>query len=70
MDSQLRYTALEQGDANLIDAYSTDPEIEDILNVLGGQITDDQMREINYQVDFEDRAAEDVAKEFLVKKIC
>ncbi len=101
MDPQLRYTAIEQGDVNLIDAYSTDaeieeynlvvleddlglfppyqgaplvmtslieehPEIEEILSVLAGQITDDQMREMNYEVDFEDRAAEDVARDFLI----
>lgn len=41
------------------------PEIEEILSVLAGQITDDQMREMNYEVDFEDRAAEDVARDFL-----
>lgn len=103
MDPQLRYTAIERGDVNLIDAYSTDaeiaeydlvvleddlelfppyqgaplmmtelveehPEIEDILNSLSGQITDDQMREMNYQVDFEDRAAEEVASEFLIEE--
>jgi osmoprotectant transport system permease protein len=103
MDSQLRYEAIETGDVNLVDAYSTDPEIEEyglvvleddlglfppyqgaplmmtelieeypelenILNTLGGQITDDQMREMNYQVDFESRAAEEVAREFLVSE--
>lgn len=103
MESQLRYTAIQRGDVNLIDAYSTDPEIdeydlvvleddlelfppyqgaplmltalvedypeiEDILSDLAGHITDDQMREMNYQVDFEDRAAEDVAREFLIEE--
>ena len=103
MDPQFRYTAIERGDVNLIDAYSTDaeiaeydlvvleddlelfppyqgaplmmtelieehPEIEDILNSLSGQITNDQMREMNYQVDFEDRAAEEVASEFLIEE--
>ncbi|WP_309545201.1 glycine betaine ABC transporter substrate-binding protein, partial [Halobacillus trueperi] len=32
------------------------PELEDVLNQLGGKITGDKMREMNYQVDFEDRA--------------
>ena len=101
MEPQLRYTAIERGDVNLIDAYSTDaeideynlvvleddlglfppyqgaplaltslleehPEIEESLSVLAGQITDDQMRAMNYEVDFEDHAAEDVAREFLI----
>lgn len=103
MEPQLRYTALEQGDVNLIDAYSTDaeideynlvvleddqglfppyqgaplmmtdlleeyPEIEDILSVLAGQITDEQMRGMNYAVVFEDKSAEDVAREFLTEE--
>lgn len=103
MEPQLRYAAIERGDVNLIDAYSTDadvaennlvvleddeslfppyqgaplmmtslveeyPEIEEILSVLAGRITDDEMREMNYQVAFEDRPAEDVAREFLIEE--
>lgn len=103
MEPQLRYTALEQGDVNVIDAYSTDaeideydlvvleddqglfppyqgaplmmtelleeyPEIEDILSVLAGNVTDEQMRGMNYAVVFEDRNAEDVAREFLIEE--
>ena len=103
MEPQLRYTALQQGDVNMIDAYSTDPEIdeydlvvleddlglfppyqgaplmltellkehpelEDILNVLAGEITDDQMRAMNYEVVFDERNAEDVARDFLVEE--
>ncbi|MCC5894005.1 MAG: ABC transporter permease/substrate-binding protein [Alkalibacterium sp.] len=101
MEPQLRYTAIERGDINLIDAYSTDaeleeyglvvleddldlfppyqgaplmmtslldeyPEIADILSVIDGEIDDDQMRAMNYEVAFEDRRAEDVARDFLV----
>lgn len=103
MDPQLRYTAIQGGDINLMDAYSTDaelqeyglvvleddlglfppyqgaplmmsslldehPEIEDILSTLTGRITDQQMRSMNYQVIFEERAAEDVAREFLTNE--
>jgi len=103
MEPQLRYTAIESGDVNLIDAYSTDaqlaeynlvvleddqdlfppyqgaplmmtallddhPEIAEILSVLDGRITDDQMRDMNYEVDFEDRPAEDVARDFLISE--
>lgn len=103
MEPQLRYTALQQGDVNMIDAYSTDPEIDeyelvvleddqglfppyqgaplmltelleeypeldDILSVLAGNITDEQMRAMNYEVVFDDRDAEDVARDFLVEE--
>ncbi|EXJ23365.1 L-proline glycine betaine binding ABC transporter protein ProX [Alkalibacterium sp. AK22] len=103
MEPQLRYSAIERGDVNLIDAYSTDaelaefglvvleddqdlfppyqgaplmmtalveeyPEIADALSVLDGLIDDDQMRDMNYMVDFEDRPAEDVAREFLIEQ--
>ncbi|WP_152658032.1 ABC transporter permease/substrate-binding protein [Oceanobacillus sp. CFH 90083] len=44
------------------------PELEDILNQLHGQITDEEMREMNYQVDYEDAFAEDVAREYLIEK--
>ncbi|MCM3741866.1 ABC transporter permease/substrate-binding protein [Oceanobacillus luteolus] len=100
MEPKLRYTAIEQDDINLLDAYSTDselrrynltvleddlelfppyqgapllrketleeyPELEGILNQLAGKITDDQMREMNYQVAIEGKSAEDVARQFL-----
>ncbi|CDO02120.1 Glycine betaine/carnitine/choline transport system permease protein OpuCB [Oceanobacillus picturae] len=40
-------------------------ELKDILNQLGGKITDEQMREMNYEVDYEDRSPREVAEEFL-----
>ncbi|MFD1066181.1 ABC transporter permease/substrate-binding protein [Oceanobacillus locisalsi] len=43
------------------------PELEDILNQLSGQITDEEMQEMNYQVDYEDAAAEDVARDYLTE---
>ncbi|WP_208589572.1 ABC transporter permease/substrate-binding protein [Gracilibacillus suaedae] len=100
MEPQLRYAAIEEGDVNLIDAYSTDselrryqlqvleddkglfppyqgapllrqetlnryPELEEILNQLAGKITDDQMREMNYQVAVEGKSAHEVAQSYL-----
>ncbi|MFD1037872.1 ABC transporter permease/substrate-binding protein [Virgibacillus byunsanensis] len=44
------------------------PEIEAILNKLGGKITDEEMREMNYQVDYEDREPREVAREFLTEQ--
>ncbi|HLR63077.1 MAG TPA: ABC transporter permease/substrate-binding protein [Lentibacillus sp.] len=41
------------------------PELKDILNQLGGKITDNQMRQMNYQVDYKDQDPADVAREFL-----
>lgn len=100
MEPQLRYTAIEEGDINLVDAYSTDselrrynlkvlednknlfppyqgapllrqetldryPELEEVLNQLGGKISDDQMREMNYQVAEEGVSAKEVAQHYL-----
>ncbi|MGP4040110.1 osmoprotectant update ABC transporter permease/substrate-binding subunit OpuFB [Gracilibacillus sp. D59] len=100
MEPQLRYAAIEEGDVNLIDAYSTDselrryqlqvleddkglfppyqgapllrketldryPELEEILNQLAGKITDDQMREMNYQVAVGGKSAREVAQTYL-----
>lgn len=103
MEPKLRYRALQKGDINLVDAYSTDselreyklkvldddqhvfppyqgapllrqetltefPEIETSLNKLGGQITDDEMREMNYEVNVKGKDAFQVAKAYLKKK--
>ncbi|KKE80407.1 ABC transporter permease subunit [Bacilli bacterium] len=100
MEPKLRYTAMEQNEINLIDAYSTDselrrynlkvleddqelfppyqgaallrsetlekyPELEAILNQLAGKITDEQMREMNYQVAVEGKSAYKIAQNYL-----
>ncbi len=44
------------------------PEIEDVLNQLSGQITDEEMRQMNYEVDYNDKSPHEVAKAFLIKK--
>lgn len=102
MEPKLRYQAIQSGDINLLDAYSTDseirqyklrvleddqalfppyqgapllrketlsdyPEIGEALNQLANHITDDEMREMNYQVNVEGKLAAEVAKEYLVK---
>lgn len=41
------------------------PELDEILNQLGGKITDDQMRQMNYQVDYEQKSPESVARNYL-----
>ncbi|WP_068985658.1 MULTISPECIES: osmoprotectant update ABC transporter permease/substrate-binding subunit OpuFB [Lysinibacillus] len=102
MEPKLRYQAIETGNIDLLDAYSTDseirqynlkvladdqqlfppyqgapllrketvdkyPEIETALNKLANRITDDEMREMNYQVNVEGKNVEDVAREYLMK---
>ncbi|MFJ7406303.1 MULTISPECIES: ABC transporter permease/substrate-binding protein [unclassified Lysinibacillus] len=41
------------------------PELEKVLGKLANQITDDEMREMNYQVNVEGKNIEDVARTFL-----
>lgn len=43
------------------------PELAEVLNSIAGKIDDTLMQELNYQVDVENRAVEDVAKEFLTQ---
>jgi len=103
MEPKLRYTAIETGDINLVDAYSTDselaqydlvvleddrglfppyqgaplmltetladfPELDDILNQLSGEITDAEMREMNYAVNVEGKSTSEVAQQFLTEQ--
>jgi osmoprotectant transport system permease protein len=100
MEPALRYQAINNGDVNLVDAYSTDselkqydlvtlednqqlfppyqgapllkaetlekyPELESILNKLAGKITEEEMSDMNYQVNVEQKDPAVVAKEYL-----
>ncbi len=100
MEPKLRYSAIETGDINLLDAYSTDseleeynlvvleddkglfppyqgaplmldetlqkhPELEEVLNKLSGQVTDDEMRKMNYEVNVNNQSPEKVAQDYL-----
>lgn len=102
MEPKLRYQAIQTGDIDLLDAYSTDseirqydltvladdqqlfppyqgapllrketlekyPEIEEALSKLANHITDDEMREMNYQVNVEGKNIADVARTYLEK---
>jgi osmoprotectant transport system substrate-binding protein len=44
------------------------PEIETVLNELAGKISDAEMQQMNYQAEAEDKAIEDIAREFLVEQ--
>lgn len=101
MEPKLRYSALDEGAIDILDAYSTDselekydmttltddltlfppyqgaplinskiiekyPEIVDVLNVLDGKITDEEMRKMNYLVNIDGVPASKVAKDYLL----
>mgnify|MGYP000982980022 FL=1 len=50
---------------DVLDKY---PELESVLNALGGAITEAEMQALNAKVDEEGLKAEDVARDFLVEK--
>jgi len=103
IDPGLRYQALLDGEADVVDAFGTDgeigafdlvlleddraffppyhvapvvrqealdanPGIADALNCLAPLLTDDVMRQLNYEVSNNQREPEDVAREFLVQE--
>ena len=49
-------------------ALEKHPKLRGVLKELGGILTVDEMRKLNYAVDGEKRQAKDVAREFLIKK--
>jgi glycine betaine/choline ABC-type transport system substrate-binding protein len=49
-------------------ALEKHPEIRGVLKQLGGILTVDEMRKLNYAVDGEKRQAKDVVREFLTRK--
>ncbi|TSB47026.1 ABC transporter permease/substrate-binding protein [Alkalicoccobacillus porphyridii] len=50
--------------AQTLDQY---PELEDVLNLLAGEITEEEIQELNYRVDIEDENPSDVAMDYLVE---
>lgn len=51
-----------------MDTLKQHPELEIVLNSLGGQISDQEMREVCYEVEVNNKEIADVAKEFLTRK--
>lgn len=49
-------------------ALEAHPELEEVLGALAFRISDQRMQELNYAVDQEGRAFDDVAREFLVQE--
>ncbi|MFD1360479.1 ABC transporter permease/substrate-binding protein [Lentibacillus salinarum] len=50
------------------DTLAKHPELADLLNQLGGRITDEEMRQMNYAVDYDDLDPVDVAREYLAEE--
>ena len=44
------------------------PGLDEVLNILAGQISNEDMVEMTYQVDVEKRTVDDVAREFLTAR--
>lgn len=100
LDPGLRYNAINSGEVDVIDAFSTDgkiielnlkvleddkqffppyyaapimhkeaieeyPELKEVLEKLGGTISNEEMQEMNYLVDVEKEDMEKVARDFL-----
>lgn len=51
-----------------LDTLEKHPELKEVLNLLGGNITDEKMRKLNYEVDVNGKDPKIVANEFLVKE--
>lgn len=51
-----------------LDILDRHPEVEEALNTLGDQISDEEMQQMNFLVDEEGRSEVDVAREFLQEK--
>jgi glycine betaine/choline ABC-type transport system substrate-binding protein len=103
IDIGQKYDAVNNGDVDVIDVFSTDgrlneynlrlleddlnyfktyeaatiirtevleahPELNDVLAMLDGQISNEEMISMNYQVDVEDKDPQDVALAFLEEK--
>ncbi|MDA9470482.1 ABC transporter permease/substrate-binding protein [Enterococcus sp. 5H] len=102
MEPSLRYQAINNGDVNVVDAYSTDselkqydlvvledskqlfppyqgapllkaetlekyPELKELLEPLVGKITEEEMSDMNYQVNVEQKDPVTVAHDYLVE---
>lgn len=50
------------------DTLKEHPELKDVLTLMSGQISDEEMTELNYQVNVEQKKVEEVATDFLKNK--
>jgi len=66
-DDQGFFPAYNAAIAMTTDIHEKHPEIEEIFKPLAELLDSDTMRELNYQVDIEDKNETDVAREFLIE---
>ena len=59
------YDAVPMVRGEILEMY---PEIEEVLNLLAGKISTDEMTEMNYMVEIKMEEPEDVARDFLIKE--
>ena len=62
------FATYDAGTVVRTDTLEKYPGLADTLEKLTGQISDEEMRNMNYQVEVEGRDEKEVAKEFLVEK--
>src|SRR5690606_10248146 len=60
-----KYDAAPVGRQEALEQY---PELQDVLNGLAGQISEEEMLAMNARVDVDQEKPEDVARDFLVEK--
>ncbi|RKQ27929.1 glycine betaine ABC transporter substrate-binding protein [Oceanobacillus halophilus] len=66
-DNQSFFPSYNAAAAMTTETYEEYPELEEILSPLSDLLTSEVMRDLNYQVDIEEKSVDDVAKEFLVE---
>lgn len=67
-DNENFFPAYQAGTIVRSEVLEQYPELEEVLNMLEGQISEDEMIEMNYFVESENRDAKEVAEEFLKAK--
>ncbi|MFD1362458.1 ABC transporter substrate-binding protein [Lentibacillus salinarum] len=65
-DDQSFFPSYNAAAAMTTETYEAYPEIEEIFAPLDDLLTSETMRELNYEVDIEERSVDEVAREFLV----
>lgn len=67
-DDKAFYPSYLCGNVVRLDTLEQHPELQDILQSLGGVLSDEDMAELNYEVEGEGREPEAVAHDFLVRR--
>lgn len=68
LDDQHLFPAYDAVPIVRMEVLENFPDLEDAINELAGQISEQDMLQMNARVDIDDEKPEDVAKDFLIKK--